>query len=151
MRMERAIWLLPDGSIQCTKLSDEFRLNLRTFPQTLDWDTYVKFSLDKEAPAVRLGRLADEDNAAYLARMDAMPDKGFGKVVSFIPEDEFQKTFHQHRMFRDGWTWTTPEPIIDFDMAKCRNILRRAAAKTGVILDNSIIENARTPNQLPKL
>ena len=120
MRVERAVWLLPDGSTQYTKLSDEFRLNKRTFPQTKTWEEYAKFSLDKEAKAIPQGR-----------------------VAGFIPEEEYQRTFAAHRQFRAAWTWTTLEPVIDFDLGKCRKI-----TKTLLGRDDPAIEAAATPEAL---
>lgn len=91
--MKKIVWKKPDGRIAITTPNKAGLLNGETEEQYLD----------------RVAARAQE-TVPYLA--DAV------RVANIPPEahDNMDLTFH------DAWTWTTPDPVIDIDMSKAREI-----------------------------
>lgn len=133
----RIVWKFGDGSVQFTYVDpaarrtdeseDQQAVRLRTKMEGTLLVSSV--GLDKR---IRL----PEDQAAYVTALGA---GAFATYAGVISDSEYIEKFNNFRMFREGYTWVTDDPIIEFDMAKCREIhrhdLRRARALKMAALD----------------
>ena len=76
---------------------------------------------------------------------DGQPGWAGAVVVAHVEENVILSA---DRVFRDGWDWTTPDPVMDYDMPKCRKI---AARLTGFQESDPRIVNARNIMELKAL
>lgn len=107
--MNRIVWKMPDGSVQIS--------NVEAWPR-----------IEGETDAQHLARVAHLLKAK-LAELD--PAFASAVHVGNVPA-----THHEGmaRDFRGAWTWSTPQPVIDIDMVKARDIQRAAMRRTRVPL-----------------
>lgn len=96
------IWRKPDGSVAVTHLTDEAVARMEEDGSNL------------------------QEYAALLQSPRTEPDGS----ISYQIDPSWQTaaeniTLPTTREFREAWTWTTPDPVIDIDMAKAREVTKR--------------------------
>lgn len=100
--MKRIIWKRPDGGVSITVPCEEL--------------------LEKETEKEYLDRIAAKLREKH-------PDAN-GNLSPTIPDswvrvaDLPEENIPTDRSFRDAWTWTTPEPVVDIDFEKAREITK---------------------------
>lgn len=109
--------------------------------------------------------LKDETEQKYLDRIEAKlrakHQDANGHLVSVVPDDWervadlSEENIHSDRTFRDAWTWTTPEPVIDIDFTKAKEITKnrlRAERKPMLAaLDIEVMKNITNPVSLAEI
>lgn len=117
--MKRIVWLFGDGSTQYTEL--------RLLPDESEREATERI-VAIVGPALRVSPVkldmtvrTEAERVAYEAALGAGAKARFVGVIS---EDEYMGKFNSLRPLREAWTWATPDPIIDIDMPKSRDIHR---------------------------
>ena len=100
--MKRIIWKRPDGGVSITIPCE----------QMSESETEQEY-LDRIAAKLREKHPDANGNLS-----PAIPDD-YVRVAD-IPEENISAD----RTFRNAWTWTTPEPVIDIDFPKAREITK---------------------------
>lgn len=100
--MKKIIWKRPDGGVSIT-VPCEPMSESETEQEYLD---RIAAKLREKHPDAN-GNLSPSIPAAWV-RVADIPEGN-------IPAD---------RTFRNAWTWTTPEPVVDIDMAKAKEITK---------------------------
>jgi len=141
--MKMIVWVFGDGTTQYTALDPMYRrpvaggLRLETEAEQLE-------RMRREYPAklaptnMRVDHTMrnDEEQAVYVA---SLGDGAVARFAGLIDADEYRHKCDRLRAFREAWTWTTDEPVIEIDMvlaveAKKRE-LRKARAPLLASLD----------------
>jgi hypothetical protein len=122
--MKRIVWLFGDGSTQFTAVDPQYRREGETEEEQIE---RIKakclrgLAVSPVACRYDLRPRNLEEQRAYAAAL------GVGATPTFagiIDGGEFEAKHARLREYREAWTWTTPEPVIDLDMARCREIKR---------------------------
>lgn len=93
-------------------------------------DTVAKISVYEDVQQ-NIG-LTLAEHAAVLQRQVVQPDGSTSYNIDPAHEPvAFGVTLPADRVFREAWSWTTPDPVIDLDMAKAKDVshLRRRTAR----------------------
>lgn len=130
--MNRIVWLFGDSHTMYTPLDPSVRLRamikdketgeerlvveseeaqlaryLRTYPAKLQ-PTNIRPDCTIRTP---------EEQVEYVKFLG---DGAKARFAGLVTEEEYMNKFNNLRMFREAWTWKTPQAIIDIDMEKCR-------------------------------
>lgn len=135
--MKRIVWLFGDGSTQYTGLDPKHRLEGETEQQQIKrYKVKVGQGLEVSPLKTDLTFRKPGEQAAYVAALGAGAKATFAGVIS---ESEYMAKVNSIRQYREAWTWITPDPVIDFDMTRARDIhrhwLRRLRAPKFATLD----------------
>lgn len=126
----RIVWKFGDGSVQFTYVDPITRKNGETE------DEQTQRIIDKLNGKLLVSNLgldrkprSKESHEAYI---NSLGQGAFACFAGIIPDTEYMDKFNHLRAFREGYTWVTDAPVIDFDIVKCREIymndLRRIRA-----------------------
>ena len=99
--------------------------------------------LDGESEQDYLTRVGQETISKCIR--DKQPGWAGATVVAHVEPEVIHAA---DRSFRDGWDWTTPEPVMDYNMPKCREI---AAKRSSIPVSDSRISNAKTLEELKSI
>lgn len=98
--MKCLVWRFSDGRIQVTPVDPAARKT-------------------EETEAQQIERVVFRTQPALQSASGEKP-----QLAGQITYREYQDKYSRAYAYRGAWTWTTPEPVIDIDMAKAREIHR---------------------------
>mgnify|MGYP001589012112 CR=1 FL=1 len=126
--MKRIVWKFGDGSTQYTHVDPLLRRAGETEAQQIErLKTEVPAKGLKPAPIRLDGKVMDaQEYGAHVAALGAGARPEF---VGVIDGAEYMDKFAKHRDFRAAWAWITPDPVIDSDIGRAREIHRERLRK----------------------
>lgn len=154
--MKYIVWSFGDGSTQYTPVVPR----LIEYPGEDAGDIVRRLETEDEhiarLVATRAPRLSpvrldgtvrtEAERLAYEASLGAGAKAKFAGIISGAEYEAKNRA----REYREAWTWTTPEPVIDIDMVKardiCRHGLRRRRKPLLEALDVEVRRAARAGN-----
>lgn len=147
--MKRIVWLFGDGSTQYTGVDPA-----RALPGESEAEQIARI-VRTRAPRISPVRpdltvRTEAEQQAYETALGAGAKARFVGVISA----ETYAAAQAVRVYRAAWTWTTPAPVIDIDMAKARDIhrhgLRRLRKPKMEALDVAYMRAAELGNTTEK-